>query len=302
MSGGTVSAAAANGLAGDGGAVDGEAVDGVGRTRAVARRGAMRSARAAVWGWLWGGGGVLVAALGLALVAALPLGAQESDSTVTVEGEVLDGTSRIPVAVAIVALPALGRSAVTDELGYFRMTEVPPGLYEVRVMRPGYQDLGGVVPLNGLEVLAFHLTPGPIALDGIEVRVLGREDLDQRAMGISQRSIIGPLEMEEMRKRYFSLDQVLSSRYLPRARFRIGREPGDPGCLTVSHLSLRGRSCAAVVVDGMLMNPGASDWVYRMSTNDIFSVRFLYGAGAALRYGHRGGDGVLVIETRAGRR
>ena len=56
-----------------------------------------------------------------------------------------------------------------------------------------------------------------------------------------------------------------------------------------------------MVVDGVLMGPGASDWVYRMSTHDIFSVRFLYGPAAALRYGHRGSDGVLYIETRAGR-
>ncbi len=244
---------------------------------------------------------VVVAALALLPAVVVPLGAQESDSTVTIEGEVLDGTSRVPVAVAIVALPALGRSAVTDQLGYFQMTEVPPGVYEVRVMRLGYQELEAVVPINGLEVLAFHLAPGPVALDGIEVRVRDREDVDRRAMGISQRSIIGPLEMEELRKRYFSLDQVLTSRYLPRSRFRMGREPGDPGCLMVSQLALRGRRCAAVVVDGMLVGGMGSDWVYRMSTHDIFSVRFLYGPGAALRYGHRGGDGVLVIETRAGR-
>ena len=225
----------------------------------------------------------------------------ESPAAVTLEGEVLDNANGLPVAVAIVAIPALNRSAVTDELGYFRIADIPAGYYPIRVMRLGYETLEAEVPINGREVLALHLTPGPVPIEGIDVEVIGREDIANRAMGISSRGIIGPVEMDELRQRYFSLDQVLSSRYMPRARFRHGREPGDPGCLMVTNLSLRGRNCAAIVVDGVLMGPSARDWVYRMSTHDIFSVRFLYGPAAALRYGHRGSDGVLFIETRAGR-
>lgn len=237
------------------------------------------------------------------LAAPGSLAAQEAagPAPVTLEGEVLDNANGLPVAVAIVAIPALNRSTVTDELGYFRIADIPAGYYPIRVMRLGYETLEAEVPINGREVLALHLTPGPVSIEGIEVEVIGREDIANRAMGISSRGTIGPVEMDELRQRYFSLDQVLTSRYMPRARFRHGREPGDPGCLMVTNLSLRGRNCAAVVVDGVLMGPSARDWVYRMSTHDIFSVRFLYGPAAALRYGHRGSDGVLFIETRAGR-
>lgn len=220
---------------------------------------------------------------------------------VTVEGEVLDVTNNVPVAVAIVAIPALNRSTITDELGYFRLEGVPAGFYPIQVHRVGYETLAAEVPLNGHEVLGLYLTPGPVSLEGIEVTVTSEADMERRAMGISTRSIIGPLEMEELRERYFSLDQIFLGRYFPRARFRPGRGLGDPGCLMVSTLTFSGRSCAAVVVDGVLLGPEASQWVYRMSTHEVFSVRFLQGPGAALRYGHRGSDGVLLIETRAGR-
>lgn len=239
-----------------------------------------------------------------AIAAPGVVSGQEADDTsgVTLEGEVLDNTNGVPVAVAIVAIPALNRSTVSDELGYFRFEDVPAGFYPVRVMRLGYEPFEADVPINGQEVLALYLTPGPVPLDGLEVEVISRATGENRALGISSRGIIGPVEMEELRERYFSLDQVLTGRYLPRARFRLGRGVGDPGCLMVTNLRLQGRSCAAVVVDGVLMGPGAADWVYRMSTQDIFSMRFLHGPAAALRYGHRGSDGVLFIETRVGSR
>ena len=242
-------------------------------------------------------------ALTIALLAPVALLAQDEDTggTITLEGEVLDLVTGVPVVAAIFVIPALGRSAVSDEMGYFRMEDIPAGFYPVQVIRLGYVKLDAEVPINGQEVLALYLTPGPISLEGIEVEVIGREDLDARASGTSSRALIGPLEMEDLRERYFSLNQVLTTRSLPRARYEAPRIPGETGCLMVRTLGFGGGSCAAVVVDGVLLGPGQAGWVYQMSTHDIFAMRFLYGPGAALRYGHRGGDGVLIIETRMGR-
>ena len=170
-----------------------------------------------------------------ALCPGPALGQDAPDTAVvTVEGEVLDAANNVPVAVAIVAIPALNRSAITDELGYFRFEGVTAGSYPIQVHRLGYDPLEAEVPLNGQEVLALYLTPGPVSLEGIEVRVMSDADVERRAMGISTRSIIGPLEMEELRERYFSLDQILLGRHFPRARFRPGRGLGDPGCLVAS--------------------------------------------------------------------
>ena len=241
--------------------------------------------------------------LAVSLLPSGPLAGQDQEAApmITLEGEVLDLATGVPVLAAIVAIPALGRSAISDEMGYFRLEDIPAGFYPVQVVRLGYAKLEAEVPVNGKEVLAFHLTPGPISLEGIEVTVTGREDLEVRAAGTSSRAVIGPLEMEDLRERYYNLDQVLTTRNLPRARYRPPRVPGDTGCLVVSSLALSGRNCAAVVVDGVLLGPESAGWVYQLSTQDIFAMRFLYGPAAALRYGTRGGEGVLFIETRLGR-
>ena len=246
--------------------------------------------------------GALGLTISLLLLPAVVL-AQDDDAgpVVTLEGEVLDVATGLPVRAAIVAVPGVGRSAVSDELGYFQLEEIPAGVHDVQVLRLGYETLNAEVPVDGGEVLALYLTPGPISLEGIEVEVTDREDVAWRAAGTSMRGLIGPVEMEDLRERYFNLGDILRTRNLPRARFEPGRVPGDTGCLMVTALALGGRSCAAVVVDGVLLGAEWSGWVYEMSTQDIFAVRFVQGPAAALRYGHRGGDGVLFIETRVGR-
>ena len=87
------------------------------------------------------------------------------------------------------------------------------------------------VPINGQEVLALHLTPGPVSLEGIEVVVIRREDLEARALGTSSHALIGPAEMEDLRQRYFNLGEILRTRSLPRARYHPPKIPGETGCL-----------------------------------------------------------------------
>ena len=256
------------------------------------------------------------------LLGPAELGAQvvTSPDLITVEGEVVDGSNNVPVVGAIVGVPELGLTAVTDRLGYYRIDHVPAGLHAVRVIRVGYDEFEAYVPVNGEEVLALYLTPGPIPLPGIEVKVVGLENLEWRSAGTSEQAFIGPGELEELRDRYHSLDHVLRVRRLPRARYvppvQPGglppppTEPGQPtrpsdtnGCLRLAALSLATtrRPCAMVVLDGVPIDPVSAGWMYQTSTHDIYSLRFLHGAEAALRYGHRGTNGVLLIQTHQGR-
>lgn len=257
------------------------------------------------------------AALVWALLGPAALGAQDAPSPglVTVEGEVVDVSSNLPVEGAIVGLPGLGLNAVTDEMGYYRIDDVPAGAYALRVLRLGYEKFEAHVPISGAEVLALYLTPGPIPLEGIEVTVVGLEDLEWRSAGTSARAFIGPGELEELRDTYQSLNHVLRVRKLPRARYIPpvqpgGRPalttPGEPappndtnGCLRLTGLALgtTRRPCAMVVLDGVPIDPVHAGWVYQTSTHDVYSIRFLYGPEATTRYGHRGAGGVLEIVT-----
>ena len=270
----------------------------------------------------------LVSAAGLALtvvgtlLSPAELGAQDETSPglITLEGEIVDGSNNVPVEGAIVGLPGLGVTAVSDRMGYYRINDVPAGAHAVRVLRLGYEKFEAYVPVNGEEVLALYLTPGPIPLEGIEVTVVGLEDLEWRTAGTSDQGFIGPGEFEELRDRYHSLDHVLRARKLPRARYLPPVQPGgapppptEPGvpappsdtngCVRLTHLSLGTQRppCAMVVLDGVPIDPVSAGWVFQTSTHDIYSVRFLHGAEAALRYGLRGGYGALLIQTHQGR-
>lgn len=252
---------------------------------------------------------------------------REDPPLFTVEGEVLDAATGVPVEAAIVSVIGQSVTDVSNQLGYFRLEEIPAGSYAIRVLRLGYQTLEEGVSIEGEEVLTIHLTPGPVPLRGIEVEVSDREDIEWRALGTSSRGIVTPLEMEELRERYFDLGDVLVGRRMPRASYRAPSAPNDVGCLEAiprgpprslpprdrwstpaailnrrpAAPNLVNRRCAAIVLDGMLIDRRSAGWLYEMSTHDIFRMRYLHGPAATLRYGRHGADGVLIIETRLGR-
>ena len=247
--------------------------------------------------------------LAAALLVAAELSGQEVAHTewVTLEGEVVDASNNLPLEGAIVSLPGLGLTAVTDSLGYYRLDQVPTATHAVRVFRLGYDEFEAAVPINGVEVLALYLTPGPISLAGIEVEVVGLSELDWRPVGTSRQSFIGPGEIEDLRDTYHSLDYILRVRKLPQARYfppvQPGGKPRDPtsnGCVKRVTKLAAGR-CAMVVLDGVPIDEKSAGWMYQTSSYDIYSVRFRSGPDAFLRWGERGAFGVLEIDTHSGR-
>ncbi len=73
-----------------------------------------------------------------ALAVAAPLAAQSGGA---ITGTVRDAASRAPLAEVLVRVEGLGRTAVTDTAGDFRLREVPPGWVRVRAMRIGYRPV-----------------------------------------------------------------------------------------------------------------------------------------------------------------
>ena len=235
------------------------------------------------------------------LVGASTVAAQESTEPtfVDLEGEVLDVGSQLPVAAAIVVLPTMDLTTVSDDFGYFIFSGVPAGTYPLWVMRLGYIDFQAEITVTGNEVHVVRLNPQPVDLGEIQVDVIRPEELEWRAAG-TVLGVIGPVEMEEMRIRTQSLDQILTIRPLSRTRYVQPRGPNGLGCLRVT-TGLATDGCAAMVVDGVLLTRESADWVFKMSPEEIFAIRFVHGADAGVRYGYAAADGVLIIETRRGR-
>lgn len=238
-----------------------------------------------------------------ALAGSAEVRAQELADLVALEGEVVDASNNLPLEGAIVSFPGLGLTAVTDSLGYYRLDEIPADTHPIRVFRLGYEEFQADVPINGVEVLALYLTPGPIPLEGIEVKVVGLGDLDWRPVGTSRQAFVGPGEIEDLRDTYPSLDHILRVRRLPQVRYippvQPGGIPGDPtsnGCLRLVTQSGR-KVCAMVVMDGTAIDEVSAGWMYQTSSHDIYSLRFLNAVDGFQRYGHRGSNGVLLITT-----
>lgn len=225
----------------------------------------------------------------------------DSVAVVSVEGEVLDAVTGLPVVAAVIVLADLRRSTFSDDLGYFRFGDLAPGVHNVKVHRIGYESLDAEVIMNGLEVLVVRLDPGPIVLEGIEVEVMSSEDLEWRSAG-TRLGVIGPVEMEELAAVHLSLEQVLTRRVLSGVRFDHPNSFGGSGCLRP--VGRAANQCVAVVLDGMLLgnSPSETAWVYDISPQDIFAVRFVSGFAAGVRYGYAANAGVLEIETRMGNR
>jgi hypothetical protein len=105
-----------------------------------------------------------------------------------VTGVVRDRESGEPLAGAVVSLPDLNRTAITDQSGRYSVTNVPAGPHHLVVHALGFaaRTLHALVPRRGHLEINIALRRRPIALRQIEVRpavpVRGLEDLDSTAL------------------------------------------------------------------------------------------------------------------------
>ena len=244
-------------------------------------------------------------------VLASPLSAQEvgreevdSAATMLVEGEVLDAVTGRPMAGILVALHDLWKLTRTDELGYFSFANVPVGGHELGVYALGYLTVEAYVDFVPEEIYAVNLAPAPVEIEGLEVAVLSRDELDFRTFG-QRYDFIGPDVMEDYREKYIHITDVLRTR-IPGIRVSDGGGFNTAICVqstrgttSMSDLASGDPPCALMMIDGM---EALSQDVAALHMEEIESVRYLARMEALLVYGNRGKNGVLIIETRSGRR
>src|SRR4030095_11627780 len=82
-----------------------------------------------------------LALAGLALPVSI--GAQQAPAATgqggSIAGTVRDRTTQQPITSAQVSLIGTTRGALTNDQGAYRLTNVPAGAYQLRVLRIGYQ-------------------------------------------------------------------------------------------------------------------------------------------------------------------
>lgn len=164
------------------------------------------------------GGGVVAGVVAAALAGCLLPdhgAAQQSEGrdAIPVRGEVLDGATGRPLEGVMVVLHDLWEYTRTDALGYFAFEDVPRGDHELGVYRLGYRSVETLLSVErASDVLAVHLHPAPVEIEGLTVDLLSRGEVEYRSYG-QRFDYVGPEMMREYRQRYGRIHEVIAARF-----------------------------------------------------------------------------------------
>ena len=117
------------------------------------------------------GAAALLAAAGLS-----PPSAMAQTTTGVITGSVTDAATRrgLPDVVVEVAGPTGEQVAVTDSSGSYRIPNLPPGAYSVRVSNEGYRPSGTTVTLSANQTIRANVNLAPLAIQAEEIVVVGK--------------------------------------------------------------------------------------------------------------------------------
>src|SRR5512141_159298 len=107
------------------------------------------------------------------VMAIAPTQAAGQQGSIT--GRVVDASSRNPIARAQVSLVGTTRGVATAEDGRFQITNLQPGVYQVRVLRIGYQSSTQSVTVGAgaAAPLEFALSAVAVKLDEVVTTATG---------------------------------------------------------------------------------------------------------------------------------
>lgn len=217
-----------------------------------------------------------------------------------------------PIEQASVTLMPLNRHVVTSEAGFFSFTDVSPGEYTLQISHVSFQRLEQKITVgNAATNIRITMKVSLLKLEGVTVST-GYQTIEKSAATGSY-SVISARDLEASPS--INILEKLE-----------GKVPGVRFDLRDNSIQIRGvnnyiagSSAPLVVIDGfpamdqnLAGNPGSNISGTTLATNnailssfnpaDIQSITFLKDAAAAAIWGSRAANGVIVIETKKGRK
>jgi len=212
----------------------------------------------------------LPGALGLALLLAAPVTAQQR--AIEVPGRVLDATSGVPIADAVVRLSDNGPLALSDSLGRFVLRGVTPGTHPWQISRLGYATWTEDVEATEEDEFTIRLLPQPEVLEGLVV--VGDRFRDRRASSGMSAQVIDRAEM--VRAAAGDLHTFLQTR-LGVPLMGCGGDDREENCAM-----LRGRRVKITVFIDEERASGGLAQLRGLSPADVYSIE-LFDGGIMVR-------------------
>jgi TonB-linked SusC/RagA family outer membrane protein len=266
-------------------------------------------------------------AVAAALAIPATLVAQQTPGTGaggTIAGTVRDRATQQPVPSAQVSVVGTTRGALTNDQGAYRLTGVPAGTYQVRVLRIGYQATVMPVTVTSGQTTTLDMTLGAtvVTLDQITVTATG-EQIRQRETGASIATIAPAVEELAATSNF---TDVLNSRA---PGLYVQQSNGAAG--TGSRIRVRGANSLSLsnepllIVDGVRVNNDVGNReqanvssANTLGTNiatggqtvsrlndinpeDIETIDVIRGPSGVALYGTAAANGVIQITTKRGR-
>ena len=268
----------------------------------------------------------LTALAGIAIPALL--GAQQAPPSGgqggTIAGTVRERTTSTPIPSAQVSIVGTTRGASTSDQGTYRITNVPPGTYQIRVLRIGYTSVTQSVTVTEGQTTTADILLGTtvVALDQVTVTATG-EQIRQRETGASIGTITPQVEQLAATA---NITDVLSSRT---PGLYVQQSSGTSG--GGSRLRIRGANSLSLsnepllIIDGVRANNDVGNRQQTdistsntMGTNvatggqtvsrlndinpeDIETIDVIRGPAGVALYGTAAANGVVQITTKRGR-
>jgi TonB-dependent SusC/RagA subfamily outer membrane receptor len=225
-------------------------------------------------------------------------------------GRVIDSSTKSPLVSAQVQILGTPRGVATADDGRFRIANLRPGIYQVRVVRLGYKAVSRSVTVAGDMVeLELALSPVAVSLDEVITTATG-ETTRKREQG----NVVGSLSPTAADLTPAgNMDQYLTAR-IPGVD--VATTGGTIG--STARVRIRGASSLSLsndpllIVDGIRVdNNTASSTIgvggqtpsrfNDINPEDIETIDVLKGPAAGALYGTAAANGVIQITTKRGR-
>ncbi len=228
---------------------------------------------------------------------------------VTITGMIVDYITKQPIRGASIRLLGSLFAAVTDSVGRFGISGVPPGKQVISVEQLGYASRIDSLTVFSNEALGLEieLSTDAIVLDPIVVSGR-RQDLGILTTPGTRFSGLTEAQVDSISPRIFDIASLVRAARVPGLQVKEVLMANDFGgsqmgvcieTLRASRATTTGSSCNMVEVlvnDGPLAN--APQFLMDLNPQDVARIQFISPLEAGMLYGQRGRAGVLLIYLR----